>query len=134
MVEGQRQAPVPGIEDGGPAGVVGPARLPRGPGQEDRRDGVEAGVPGGVGIGAQLPDELDVEGRLLAGLADGGRFERFPVVDKSARQRPAGRGVPALDKNDAAALPAVHDLDDDVHRREGIAVLGAPHRRPSGPL
>jgi pimeloyl-ACP methyl ester carboxylesterase len=49
VVEGQGQAAVAGVEDGGPAGVVGALRLSGGPGQEDRRDGVKARVPGGIG-------------------------------------------------------------------------------------
>ena len=136
MVEGQRQAPVAGIEDDGPLGVVSPAGVTLGPGQEDRRDRVKARVPGGVRIGAQLPDEIDVQRGLFAGLADGGRFERLAVIDEASRQRPAGRRVPAFDEDDAAAKPAVHDLDDDVDGRERIAVLRVSHRRLGlpGPL
>jgi hypothetical protein len=136
VVEGQGQAPVPGVEDGGPPGVVGAPRLTRSLGQKDRRDGVEPRVPGGVRVGAQLADELDLERRLLAGLPDGGRFERLAVVDEAARQRPARGRVPAFDEDDPAALPAVHDLDDDIHGRERVAVSGMSHgwSWPSGPL
>ncbi len=129
MVEGQRQAPVAGIEDDGPLGVVGAPGFAGGPGQEDRRDRVEARVPAGIRIRAQLPDEHDVEGGLFAGLADGGRLERLAVVDEASRQRPAGRRVPAFDEDDAAAPPAGHELDDDVDGRERIAVLRVSHRR-----
>ncbi len=48
MVEGQRQAPIAGIEDDGGPRVVGALGLARGPGDEDRRDRVESGVAGGV--------------------------------------------------------------------------------------
>jgi len=136
VVEGQRQAPVPGVEDGGPPGVVGAPGLAGGPSQEDGRDRVEARVPGGVRIRAQLPDELDVERGLFAGFADRGRLEGLAVIDEATRQGPAGRRVPALDKDDAAAPPARQDFDDDVNGRERIAMLRASHRRLGlpGPL
>lgn len=127
MVEGQRPAAVPGIGDDSPPGVVGAPGAARRPGQEDRRDGVEARVAGGVRIGPELAEELDVERGLLAGLADGGRFERFAVIDEASRQGPARRGIAALDENDAPPPPPGHDLDDDVDGRERIAVLAAGH-------
>jgi hypothetical protein len=130
MVEGQRPAAVAGIRDDGPPGVVAAPGPARGPGQEDRRDGVEARVPGRVRVGAELAEELDVERGLLAGLADGGGLERFAVIDETAWQRPAGRGVPALDENDAPRAAAVHDLDDDVDGGERVAELAAGHNLP----
>lgn len=128
MVEGERSVPVPGIEDYGRPGVVGPYRIFRGPGQEDRGDRVEARVPRGVRVGAELADELDVERGLFAGLPDGGRFERLAVVDEAAGQRPAGGRVLPLDKDDAPHPAAVHDLDDDVDGGEGVPEFGAGHR------
>ncbi len=136
MVEGERPRPVAGIEDYRCLRVVCAARPARGPGQEDRRDGVEARVARGIGIGAELADELDVERGFLTGFPDGGRLERFAVVDEAAGQGPAGGRVPALDENDAAAPPAVHNLDDDVDRRERVPELAARHRgcRSFGPI
>ena len=136
MVEGERQAPVSGIEDDGRAGIVGAPRDALGPGQEDRRDGVKAGVPGRVRIRPQLAEELDLERSFLARLPDGGRLERLAVVDETPGKGPAGRGVLALDEDDAELPPAPHDLDDDVDGRKGVAVLGAGHGRilPSTPL
>ncbi len=128
MVEGQRPAPVAGVDDDGRPGVVDAPGLARGPGQEDRRDRMEARVPGRVRVGAQLPDELDVEGGLLAGLSDRGRLKRFAVIDEAAREGPAGGRVLALDEDAAAAPAAVHDLDDDVDRGERVPVLRAGHR------
>jgi len=127
VVEGQRQASVPGIADDRAAGVVGAPGNARSSRQEDRRDGVKAGVSGRIGVRAELTEKLDVERGLLAGLPDRGRLERFAIVDESARQRPAGRRILALDEDDAAAPPAVRDLDDDVDGRERIAVVGASH-------
>ena len=129
MIEGQGQAPVPGIEDDGPPGVVGAFGIARGPGQKDRRDRVEARVARWVRIGPQLADETDVERSLLAGLPHGGLFERLAVVHEAARQRPAGGRIAALDEDDAAAPRAVHNLDDDVDGRERIAVFAAGHGR-----
>lgn len=129
MVEGERQAPVAGIEDDGRPGVVGAPGNARRPGQEDRRDGVEARVPGRVRIRSQLAEELDFERRFLAGLPDGGRFERLAVIDEASRKGPPGRGILALDEDDAEPPPAPHDLDDNVDGRERIAVLGAGHGR-----
>lgn len=136
MVEGERPSPVPGIEDDRRLRVVGAARPARGPGQENRRDGVEARVARRIGIRAELADELDVERGLLPGLPDGGRLERFAVIDEAAGQGPAGGRVLALDENDAKALPAVHDLDDEVDRWERVPELAAGHVRHdlSGPL
>lgn len=134
MVEGQRPAAVPGIGDDGPPGVVGAPGAARRPGQEDRRDGVEARVAGGVRIGPELAEELDVERGLLAGLADGGRFERLAVIDEASRQGPARRGIAALDENDAPPPPPGHDLDDDVDGRERVAVLAAGHGGPSAAI
>lgn len=121
MVEGQKQAPVPGIDDDRDSRVVGGLRLALGPGDEHGRDRVKARVPRGVGVGVELAEELDVERCLLAGLADGRLLERLAVIDKAAGQGPAGRRVPALDEDDAACLPAVHDFDDDVDGGHGVA-------------
>ena len=127
MVEGQPKAPVSGIcDDRGPR-VVGGLRLALGPGDEHGRDGVEARVASGVGVGAELAEELDVERCLLAGFPDRGRLERLAVVDEAAGQGPAGRGVLALDEDDAPPFPAVHDFDDDVDGGHGVAELGARH-------
>jgi hypothetical protein len=89
---------------------------------------VETGVPGRVGVGAELADEADLEAGLFAGFADGGRFERLPVVHEPARQRPAMRRIPAFDQDDAPDPASRYDLDDDVDRGEGIPVLAAGHR------
>lgn len=127
MVEGQRPGSVTGIRDDGRPGVVGAFRGAGRPGQEDRRDGVETRVPGRIGIGAELADELDIERRLFAGFAHGRGFERLAVVDKAPRQGPARRRVPPLDQDDAPDPASGHDLDDDVDRRERIAELSAGH-------
>lgn len=127
MVEGQKQVPVPGIDDDRGPRVVGGLRLALSPGDEHRRNGVKTRVPRGVGVGVELAEELDVERCLLAGLADGRRLERLAVIDKAARQGPAGRRVPALDEDDAARLPAGHDFDDDVDGGHGVAKFRAPH-------
>ncbi len=127
MVKGQRKAPVAGIDDDRGLGIVGALGIARSPGEEDRRDGVEARVAGGVRVSAELADELDVERGLLAGFADGGGFERLSVFDEAARQRPTGRRVLPLDDDDPPPLAAVHDLDDDVDGRERIAEPRAGH-------
>lgn len=127
MVEGQRKGPVPGIENEDGPGIVGRFRLAPGPGDEHGRDGVKTRVPRGVGVGAELADELDLERGLFAGFPHGGRLERLAVVDESARQGPAGRRVPALDEDDARLFPAVHDLDDDVDGGYGIAEFPPIH-------
>jgi hypothetical protein len=124
MVEDEGQAPVARIGDDGGLGVVGAPRIAPGPGQEDCRDRMEARVPCRVGVGAELGDEFDIEGRFLAGLADGGRLEGLAVIDEAARQGPAGRRVLPLNEDNAAPPAAVHDLDDDVDGRERIAELG----------
>lgn len=128
MVKGERPRPVAGIDDDRRPGVVGAARPARGPGEEDRRDRVETRVARRIGIRAELADELDVEGGLLTGLPDRGRLEGFAVIDEAAGQGPAGGRILALDEDDAAAFPAVHDLDDDVDRGERVPELAAGHR------
>lgn len=127
MVEEQRPRPVPRIGDDGRQGVVAASRRAGGPGQEDRRDGVEARVAGRIGVGAELADELDLERGLLAGFPHRGGLERFAVFDEAARQRPAVRRVLPFDEDDAPDPPAGGDLDDDVDRRVGIPVLAAGH-------
>jgi hypothetical protein len=136
MVEGQSKAPVAGIDDRRGPGVVAGLRRACGPGDEDRRDGVEARVPPGVGIGEKLAEELDLERCLLAGLADRGRLERLAVVDEAAGEGPAGRRALALDQDDAALRSAVPDLDDDVDGGHGVAVSFAAHSvtRPGGAI
>lgn len=128
MVEGQRKRPVAGIDDPRLLGVVARFGSPLGPGHEDRRNGVETGVPGGVGVGPQLADELDLERGLLAGLPDGGLLEGFAVLDEPAGQGPAGRRVAPLDQDDTTDPTAVHGLDDDVHGGQGVSESGSPHR------
>lgn len=60
MVEGQPEAAVPGIDHGdGPGVVAGPGGAVR-PGQEDRRDRVQAGVALRIGVGPELAEELDL--------------------------------------------------------------------------
>jgi hypothetical protein len=82
---------------------------------------MEARVASGVGVGVELAEEVDVERCLLPGFPDRGRFERLAVIDETAGQGPSGRGVLALDEDDAPHVPAIHDLDDDVDRRHGVA-------------
>ena len=136
MIEREGQAPVAGIEDDGRSGVVGAPRKAHRPGQEDRRNGMEPGVPRRIGIGAQLAEEFDIERGLFAGLPDSRRLERFAILDEAAGQGPAGRGVLPLDEDDTAAPLAVGDLDDDVDGRERIAELVSRHRedRPSAAI
>jgi hypothetical protein len=128
MVEGERPGPVAGVEHDRRLRVVGSSGIAGGPGQENRRDRVEARVPRRVRIRAELADELDVERGLLVGFAHRGRLERLAVVDETARQRPAGGRVLAFDEDDAPALSAFHDLDDDVDGGERVPELGAGHR------
>jgi hypothetical protein len=127
VVEGQAEAAVAGVDDGHRPGVVAGPRLAAGPGEEDRRDRVQARVASRIGIGPELAQELDLERGLFAGFPDGRRLERFPVIHEAAGKRPAGRGIPALDENDAPSLAAVPDLDDDVDGGHGIAVFLAAH-------
>jgi len=127
MVEGQPKAPVPGIRDDRGPRIVRGLRLALAPGDEHRRNGVEPRVPRRVGVGVELAEEFDVERCLLAGLADGRLLERLAVVDETAGQGPAGGRVLALDEDDAARFPAVHDFDDDVDRRHGATELRATH-------
>ena len=127
MVEGQRPPAVAGIGHDRPAGVVAAAGPARSPGHEHGRDRMPAGIAGGVGIGPELADELDLEPGLLAGLARGGGLEGFAVVDEAAGQGPAGRRVAALDEDDAPPAASGRDLDDDVDGRRGMAELGAGH-------
>jgi len=127
MIEGQPQAPVAGVDDDRGARIVAGLRLPRGPGDEYRRDGVETRVPGRVRVGAELAEEFDLERCFLAGFPDRGRFERLAVIDEAAGKGPAGRRVLALDEDDAPAFPAVHDFDDDVNRGHGIAESSSSH-------
>ena len=105
MIESERPAPVAGIDHDGRPGVVGGLRDSLGPGDEHRRDRVQARVPVRSGVGPELAEELDRKRRLLAGFPDGGRFERLAVVDEAAGQRPAGGRVLPLDEDDAALLP-----------------------------
>jgi hypothetical protein len=128
VVERQRPSPVQGIEDDGPLGVVGAFGRTRRPGQKDRRDSVETGVPGRVGVSAELADEADFEAGLFAGFADGGGFERLAVIHEPARQSPAMGRVLAFDEDDAPDPPARSDLDDDVDRWKGVPVFARRHR------
>ncbi len=75
----------------------------------------------------ELPQELDVEGRLLPGLAGGGRLERLTVIDEAAGDGPAGRRVAAPDENDPSPAPGGLDLDNDVHGRDGVSEFSARH-------
>ena len=78
----------------------------------------------------ELAEKLDCERCLLAGFPDGRRLERLAAVDEAAGQSPAGRGVLALDEDDAPPFPAVHDFDDDVHGRHGVAEFLTAHLAP----
>jgi hypothetical protein len=121
VVEGQPKAPIPGVDDDrGPCVVAGLGFAPR-PGDEHGRDRVQAGVAPGVGVGMELAEKLDVERCLFAGFPDRGLLERLAIVDEASGQGPAGRRVLALDEDDAPHVPAIHDLDDDVDRRHGVA-------------
>jgi len=127
MVEGQRQAPVPGIDDDRGPRVIGGRRRALGTGDEYRRNGMETRVASGVGVGVELAEELDVERCLLAGLADGCLLERLAVVDEAAWKGPAGRRVLAFDEDDTPPFPAVHDFDDDVDGGDGISEFLTAH-------
>ena len=130
MVEGQRQAPVPGIDDDRGPRVVAGLRRAFGPGDEYRRYRVQPGVSRGVGVGMELAEKLDVERGLLAGLADRGRLERLAAVDEAAGQGPAGRRIFSFDKDDALPFPVGHDLDDDIDGGHGVTEFLTAHLAP----
>ena len=127
MVESQGNIAIPGVDHRCVSGVVAGLRRAFGPGDENRRYRVQPGVSRGIGVGVELAAELDVELCLLAGFPDRGRLERLAVVDEAAGQGPAGRGVLALDEDDAPPFPAVHDFDDDVDGGHGVAKLRVVH-------
>lgn len=123
MIEGQGHVDPPGIEGPCLPGVIGALRGSPSPGDEDRRNGMEARVPVRFGIDMELPEVLDVERGLFPGLPSGCRFERLAVIDEPSRQGPPGRRVPPLDENDRGVFPAAVDLDDDVDGRHGVPEL-----------
>ena len=88
---------------------------------------MEARVASGVGVGVELAEELDVERCLLAGFPDRGRFKRLAIINEAAGQGPTGRGVLALDEDDAPPFPAGHHFDDDIDGGHGIAELRTRH-------
>jgi hypothetical protein len=53
---------------------------------------VMAGVAGGIGIDVKLLLQGHGQAGLFLRFPDGGRLDRFPVIDKPARQSPAGGG------------------------------------------
>lgn len=123
VIESQRDVDPLGIEKPRFPGVVAGPRDPPGPGDEDRRHGVEAGVPVRVRIGVELTEVFDLERDLLPGLPPGGLLERLPIVDEPARQGPARRRVLPFDEDDPRGLAAAGHLDDDVHGGHGIPEL-----------
>ena len=106
------------------AGVVPCVGRAPAPSDEDGGDRMLAGVAAGIGICMQLPKEPDVERGLLARFPDGGAFERFPVIDESARQSPAVGRVPALDEHDSVLPPGGFEFDDQVDRRYRVSIDG----------
>jgi hypothetical protein len=127
MVESQGNIARPRVDHRRVSGVVAGLWRALGPGDKYRRYRVQPGVSRGIGVGVELAEELDVERGLFAGFPDRGRFERLTVADEAAGQSPAGRGVLALDEDDAPPMPAVHDLDDDVDSGHGVAEFLTAH-------
>ena len=127
MVESQGNIARPRVDHRRVSVVVAGLRRALGPGDKYGRYRVQPGVSRGVGVGVELTDELDVERGLLAGFPDRGRFERLAAADEAAGQSPAGRGVLALDEDDAPLMPATHDLDDDVDGGHGISGFLTAH-------
>jgi hypothetical protein len=127
MVESQGNFARPRIDHRRVSGVVAGLRRALGPGDEHRRYRVQPGVSRRIGVGVELAEELDVERGLFAGFPDRGRFERLAVTDEAAGQGPAGRGVLALDEDDAPSIPSVHDLDDDIDGGHGVSEFLTAH-------
>lgn len=83
MVERQRPGQsVPPKDPDLPRVVPRPGR-PATPRDEHRADGVTPGIARRVGVGVELPDQLDGEPRLLVRLPDGGRLERLADLDEA---------------------------------------------------
>jgi len=74
---------------------------------------VATGIAFRRGIHAEQQQQLYVQRGFLAGLANRGRLDAFPDIDKTARDRPAKRGMAALDQHDWT-IRAVGQLNDDV--------------------
>jgi hypothetical protein len=102
------------------AGVIPGARRSPATTDEDRRDGVPAGVTGRIRVGVELAHQRDVEARLFPGFPDGRRFQGLAVLDEAAGQGPAERRVPATDQHDG---PRPH-LDDHVDRDPDVSGVG----------
>jgi len=127
VVESQGNIAIPGVDHRRVSGVVAGLRCAFGPGDEHRRYRVQPGISRRIGVDVELAAELDVERCLLARFPDRGRLERLAVIDETAGQGPTGRGVLALDEDDAPPFPAGHDLDDDVDGGHGVSELRARH-------
>lgn len=124
MVEGQGQVDPLRIDHPGPPGVVAALWNSPGLGDEHGRNGVQARVAVRVGIGVKLAEKVDFEAGLFPGLPDGGRLERFAVVDEPAGEGPAGRRIPPFNEDDPPPSARGPDFDYDVHCRDRVPVAG----------
>jgi hypothetical protein len=60
--------------------------------------------------------ENDVQSGLFKRFPDGGRLDRFSVIDKPARQRPSLGCVPPFYKHNTVINPY-----DNINRQKGVA-------------
>lgn len=128
MVKSQRDRDGGWLKNSGLAGVVGRLRMSFGSGEEDRGDGVDAGVPPRVGISVELSEKLNHQPCLLPRLTDGRLLERFAIVNKASRQGPAMRGIFPFDEDDSPVRPGgPYNLDDNVHGRHRVPKLFSRH-------
>ena len=129
MVEGQRQAPVAGIEDDGRPGVVGAPGIARRPGP--RRPSRSCGSAGrGRGPSRRRAGRgARPRARSLRG-PPGRRPLRASRRNRRSRPGSAqpGGGFFRSMRTMPRVLRAVPDLDDDVDGRERVAELRAGHR------
>jgi hypothetical protein len=99
------------------------AGFPSSSSDPNERRRVSTIVATGVGIDVKLPNEFDVESRLLFGFSKSGFFNSFAHIDKATGESPSCGRVLALDEHDEAGTCLDNNIGGQAGGLGGALIL-----------
>ena len=99
-------------------GVVGTLGLPFRTANENDRNRMPSRIPARIRVNVELANELHREASLLKYLSNRSLLHRFPGIDESSRQGPAGRRTFSTNQDEVFAT----QFDDHVDCKARLAI------------
>lgn len=117
----------PGVKHLDTFGVIGGGGRARRVGEEDDAESMFTRVAIGRRIDVKLFNQSNVELGFFARFAAGGGFDRFTIVHKTTRERPAERFIAPFNE-DNGAMGAIAQFNNDI---DGGSRVTVGHNRPT---